>query len=648
MLPERLFWIVEVVRFRSCLRENILLFRSNPLFICERCVNVLAADTLNLLITITSLAKQATAIIKMPPKSSYDDNLMITESNGCSSGFSLPLSPTTTSVNDDNNTNGVAPIIRRSGSLLFTNIVGTKLDGNLGFFRRREGYNTTSSTTTTSSSTRSTSRYNNNSGIVVHNNHHDIESNHCVDDDGSNVEQQDMEYISLFPHCSSNSKINHDKYTMMNDDASNDDDDSKNDNDGNSNENENRDSNKHYPSSSSTLTSSYVFKLVFGASGIYTAYLYYGHIQEDLFLYKSSINGTMFHYAWLLQTLESFSIVFVGAIMLLIQNYWSRTSDIRALPKRPFFQSGASQVLSKTFTSLSLSAGLSFPVCTLAKSAKLVPVMIGQLVFGGTTKYTAHEYAFAALLVSGTALLSLNTGGSSHGSNSTSSMAGILWISASLIMDGVTAGLQKRIQIETIHAPPKTLDFLLLTNISMGTIALIVSILLPSTITTIASSSSTPTTYDVVSSNELLAGMQYLQQNPVCLRMVLTLCICSIIGQTFIFYIIAQFDPLVCSSITTTRKILSVLWSIVMKGHVISFQGKIGILLAITGMMLEIKGKSSSSNTGKQQHPSPNNPISNNSKIISSYPNGKGDNVISNSNKVIGTSSLVTINRRKK
>eukprot|EP00968_Pinguiococcus_pyrenoidosus_P029219 scaffold8416_cov267-Pinguiococcus_pyrenoidosus.AAC.3 len=40
---------------------------------------------------------------------------------------------------------------------------------------------------------------------------------------------------------------------------------------------------------------------------------------------------------------------------------------------------------------------------------------------------------------------------------------------------------------------------------------------------------------------------------------------CSAFGQSFIFYTIANFDPLVCTTVTTTRKIFSVLLSIVLK-----------------------------------------------------------------------------------
>lgn len=43
-------------------------------------------------------------------------------------------------------------------------------------------------------------------------------------------------------------------------------------------------------------------KLIFGAGGIYAAFLYYGTLQEDVFHYTAS-DGTMFKAAWFLQAL---------------------------------------------------------------------------------------------------------------------------------------------------------------------------------------------------------------------------------------------------------------------------------------------------------------------------------------------------------
>lgn len=143
-------------------------------------------------------------------------------------------------------------------------------------------------------------------------------------------------------------------------------------------------------------------RLLVGAGGIYASFLYYGSLQEDVFRYQSSEDGSKFTMAWYLQVLESLANVAFGTVALAImgltgtgyngpkedaggggrKRWWGGTPN---LPKRPFLSSGLSQVCSKAFTSLALANGLSFPVATLAKSGKMAPVMIGSLILGGAS-----------------------------------------------------------------------------------------------------------------------------------------------------------------------------------------------------------------------------------------------------------------------
>jgi UDP-galactose transporter B1 len=92
---------------------------------------------------------------------------------------------------------------------------------------------------------------------------------------------------------------------------------------------------------------------------------------------------------------------------------------------------------------------------------------------------------------------------------------------------------------------------------------------------------------------ELTSGVQFCLSNPVIFEKILKFAVCSAIGQSFIFYTIANFDPLVCTTVTTTRKVFSVLLSIFLNGHAMSTQGWAGIGLASAGIMSELLDKSS-------------------------------------------------------
>lgn len=309
-------------------------------------------------------------------------------------------------------------------------------------------------------------------------------------------------------------------------------------------------------------------KLLIGAGGIYGAFLWYGSLQEDVFRYKSSKDGSSFQQAWFLQVLEALANVIIGYIGMKL------AGPTNGLPLKMFGISGFTQVSSKACTSLALANGLSFPVATLAKSGKMAPVMIGQLVLGGS-KYHLREYLQVAAIILGTAIVSL---GKKKGSSSSSSFWGVFYIIAALAMDGITAGYQKRLKKQTANmgVEPKPYDFMFWTNLFMCVTAIVICLLL----------------------GEFRTGMAFLAHNPIVGSKIFKFAICSAVGQSFIFYTIAHFDPLVLTTVTTTRKILSVLLSIFLKGHVLSFTGWSGLALACGGILSELQAKSKGKTNG--------------------------------------------------
>jgi len=304
-------------------------------------------------------------------------------------------------------------------------------------------------------------------------------------------------------------------------------------------------------------------KLLIGAGGIYAAFLYYGSLQEDVFKYVSA-QGTSFKEAWFLQVLEAFANVVIGYLGMRI------TGPTRGIPKRMFAISGAAQVSAKACTSLALANGLSFPVATLAKSGKMAPVMMGSLLLGGA-KYSVREYLQVAAIIGGTAIVSL---GKKKKAGVSSSLMGVTYIMMALALDGVTAGFQKRLKVETAKAgvSPKPYDFMFWTNLFMCATAIVISLGL----------------------GEFTTGIAFCSSNPEIFSNIIKFALCSAVGQSFIFYTIANFDPLVLSTVTTTRKIISVLLSIFLKGHALSVMGWSGIALASSGILSEMQAKAMS------------------------------------------------------
>merc|ERR1712194_267354 len=213
--------------------------------------------------------------------------------------------------------------------------------------------------------------------------------------------------------------------------------------------------------------------------------------------------------------------------------------------------------------------GLSFPVATLAKSGKMAPVMAGSLLLGGAT-YTLREYLQVAAIIGGTAIVSM---GKKKGSGGDSSLMGVFYIVLSLVLDGVTAGFQKRLKTDTakVGVKPKPYDFMFWTNLFMCLTAVVIAGVL----------------------GEIASGGAYLLANPEIMGKIARFAVCSAVGQSFIFYTIANFDPLILSTVTTTCKIFSVLLSIFLKGHSLSLTGWSGIGLSVSGILSELQAKAS-------------------------------------------------------
>ncbi len=253
--------------------------------------------------------------------------------------------------------------------------------------------------------------------------------------------------------------------------------------------------------------------------------------------------------------------VLIGGVGLLA------TGATGNLPLDMFALSGATQVCAKAFTSLALASGVSFPVVTLAKSGKMVPVMIGSLLLGGAS-YTLREYLSVVAIIAGTTIVSMGK----KSSGPASSTLGILFVVLSLACDGITGGVQNRLKAKSkergVNAKPY--DFMFWTNLFMAITAGVFALFL----------------------GEVGTGLSFCFANPEIFEKIIKFSVCSAVGQSFIFYTIANFDPLVCTTVTTTRKVFSVLLSIFLNGHAMSNEGWFGISIASLGILSELQDKS--------------------------------------------------------
>ena len=304
-------------------------------------------------------------------------------------------------------------------------------------------------------------------------------------------------------------------------------------------------------------------KLVFAVAGIFFAFGAFAVLQEDV--YRTSYAGERFSATFLVLIVERSVNTAVGALGALLlarpdggDESADRVRSSRSEKKTPFrvpvaaiATSGVSQMLAMAFANEALRF-VSFPTQVLGKSCKMIPVMIGGVVAG--RKYPASQYAQVAVVTAGVVAFNLGKSRRVSGGVSRSgaeqlerdSAYGLSLIAASLAMDLVTAALQDRVKTATLRLnpekkSPKTSMFesMLWTNLGGACAAFCIA----------------------AGTGQLASGVSFCARHALAARNVAFYALASVVGQLFVYFTITEFDPLVLSTVTTTRKIFSTVYS---------------------------------------------------------------------------------------
>ena len=68
-------------------------------------------------------------------------------------------------------------------------------------------------------------------------------------------------------------------------------------------------------------------------------------------------------------------------------------------------------------------------------------------------------------------------------------------------------------------------------------------------------------------------------------------CVCAGVGQLLIFSVMKEYGSLVWITVSITRKLMTILLSVIVFNHSINQYQWLGVVLAFLGMVLEIYGK---------------------------------------------------------
>jgi solute carrier family 35 (UDP-galactose transporter), member B1 len=176
-------------------------------------------------------------------------------------------------------------------------------------------------------------------------------------------------------------------------------------------------------------------------------------------------------------------------------------------------------------------------------------------------RYPIQKYLFVLLIVVGVALF-IWKDHSSRSADASNSWMGEILLVLSLSMDGLTGAVQERMRAE--HQS-KSGHMMLNMNL-WSCMFLSVAVLL---------------------SGEIWEFMTFVGRHPDIIWQLSTFAVANALGQFFIFLTVAEFGPLPCSIITTTRKFFTVLGSVLFFGNTLLTRQWLGTMFVFAGLFLD-------------------------------------------------------------
>ncbi|XVF20129.1 hypothetical protein REPUB_Repub11eG0171800 [Reevesia pubescens] len=294
-----------------------------------------------------------------------------------------------------------------------------------------------------------------------------------------------------------------------------------------------------------------IWKGIFAVTGIMITLVIYGILQEKIMRVPYGVNKEYFTY--------SLFLVFCNRITTSAVSAGSLLASKKALdPVAPFYKYclvSVSNILTTTCQYEALKY-VSFPVQTLAKCAKMIPVMIwGTFIMQKT--YKGFDYLVAFLVTVGCSIFILFPAGtdlSPYSKGRENTVWGVSLMIGYLGFDGFTSTFQDKLF--------KGYDMEIHNQIFYTTLC---SCVLSLT--------------GLVLQGHLLPAVDFAYRHNDCFLDIALLSTVATASQFFISYTIRTFGALTFAAIMTTRQLASIMLSCMWFGHPLSWEQWIGAVI---------------------------------------------------------------------
>jgi len=299
-------------------------------------------------------------------------------------------------------------------------------------------------------------------------------------------------------------------------------------------------------------------KLIICALGIFVCYFYYGIIQERITRGKYGETNEKFTHTIALVFCQCVVNAIFAKIILMTIMPQGRDST-----RTIYYAASSFTYLTAMITSNMALQHVNYPTQVVGKSCKPIPVMIlGVLI--GHKRYSLKKYLFVLMIVIGVAMFIYKSDSKTKDSSIHESVIGTgeILLMISLAMDGLTGAVQDRMRAEHQSKSGHMMLSMNLWSTLFSGVALILS-------------------------GEGLQFIHFVNKYPAVMNHILTFSIASALGQFFIFLTVSEFGPLTCSIMTTTRKLFTVLGSVLIFGNAMSSRQWLGTTLVFMGLTLD-------------------------------------------------------------
>ncbi|KAK0334157.1 UDP-galactose transporter [Friedmanniomyces endolithicus] len=362
-------------------------------------------------------------------------------------------------------------------------------------------------------------------------------------------------------------------------------------------------------------SSANTLNLLICVGGIYASFLTWGLLQERITTTnyapapQSQHAREIFAFPVVMNTMQSFCAALLGYLYVVISRDRRKANDLPIYPSTrivwPLLLVAATSALSSPFGYASL-AHVDYLTFILAKSCKLLPVMLLHVTLYGK-RYPFYKYAVVALVTAGVAVFTLHNSSAKKkkgGVEGGSSLYGLMLLGINLLFDGLVNSTQDDIYAR--FRPYTGGQMMCALNVMSTGITVMYLLLSPYLAQT---GLGQYVGMDVTkSSGELWDALDFVRRHPSVGWDVVGFAICGGLGQVFIcgystttshWHVVAPvliffavrtlslFGSLLLVTVTVTRKMLTMILSVLWFGHRLSGMQWLGVALVFGGVGVE-------------------------------------------------------------